>query len=210
MSSIVSALVSLLTGTKASLSDGELTEVILGPVSEESKKISADVPMSAVENGTEVGDHIHTKPSQFSVNTIFTDSSDLISAALSALSGGSMSVSDKIKTLEDWQKSGTLLTYSGPVFSSFLHSGYDMIVSDVVISDLSITRNNDTGAGVLVGIQLSKIPMATAAMTTIELPKALSSKTNKGVSATGTAQAAGSSGNGAAGGSSSILAKMML
>lgn len=210
MSTIVSTLVSLLTGTKASLSDGLMSEVILGPVSAENKQISADVPMSAVENGTQVGDHVHTKPAQFTVNTFLSDNFDLIGAALSLLSGSAMSVSDKITKLEKWQEEGALLTYSGPVFSSFMQSGYDMIVNDVVISDISINRSLDSGSGIQVGIQLSKIPIAFSEMTSVTLPKALTPKSNKGVSANGSAQAAGSSAGGASEGSKSILAKMML
>lgn len=204
--SVVSNIVSLLTNTKANLSDGS-DEVILGPVSEESENWTADVPTQAVEDGSEMTDHVHQNPGSFSVNTVFSDSSDLVSAAISLISGGdSMSVKDKVDKLKTWQKEGTLLTYSGPVFSSFLSPGYDMVVEDVVISGLSLRRSNDSGSALVVAISLSEIQIANAEETNIDLASALKSTTSKGTTANGTTSASTTT----SGGSSSILAKMLL
>lgn len=196
------SLADLLFSTPAMLYDSEtgLKELILGPIISEGESYSASVASHALENGSEVSDHVHAQPASFSVTTFLVDKNDLMSSAASLVLGSDKSVDEKITQLKEWHESGELLVYSGPVFSGFFEKGYDMYVEDVVISSMSIGRGVDKGAGLEVTLSLRKITIADTQMMSVNLPQPVKKAGAKGKTSTGKTSATAKS--------RSILSKM--
>jgi hypothetical protein len=186
------SLMDIIFGAPAMLYDKETEQykVLLGPISGEDESYSANVCSHAIENGSEVSDHVYSQPGSFTIKTFLADKNDLVSMAAGAVFGN-QTVSQKIALLKLWQNTGELLVYSGPVFSGLKFNGYDMYIEDVVITSLRISRNIDNGEGLDVSISLKKIIIADAFTTDIRLPQAARSASHTGLSSTGTASAVG-------------------
>lgn len=179
-------LLNLIFGTPGMLYDKKTgkNQVILGPISGEDESYSANVCSHAVENGSEISDHVHSQPGQFSIKTFLVDKNDLMAMAAGLVTGDNQTVSKKIALLKLWRETGELLVYSGPVFSGMVLSGYDMYVDNVVIAGLGISRSVDNGEGVEVSISLKNIIIADALKTSIRLPHAVRSAANAGQQST--------------------------
>jgi len=179
----------ILFGSPPTLSLGT-SEVILGPILSESKSGTATVSNHAVERDY-VSDHVHNQPDQFSIKTILADQNDLLAAASDAAKAAlrfkadTLSVKDKIEKLDTWKSNGELLKYSGPVFSGMGFKGYDMTVSDVVITKLDVARSSSTGSGVEVSISLQKVKIAEVLLKELKLAQAAKSTKKAGQSETG-------------------------
>lgn len=174
----------LLFGAPANLKDEYGYEVVLSPVLGHSKTGTAEVSDNAIEDGSTISDHVHDKPDTFSVETIMADQNDLAAAALSAFFTADKSVKEKIALLEAWKSMGMLLTYSGPVFSTFLAKGYDMHVANVVVTNLALSQKSDTGSAVSVTISLKRLVIATAVLRDINLPQAARARSSRGATPT--------------------------
>lgn len=186
------SLAEMLFDTPATLADSEtgLFEVVLGTILAEGEAYSASVAAHAIENGSEVSDHVHPQPESFSITTFMVDKNDLMGAAASLVLGSDMAVSDKIASLVDWHKNGELLIYSGPVFSGFFEKGYDMYVEDVVISSMNINRSPGKGVGVEVTLNLKKVTVVDTLFMMLNLPQPIKKAGAKGKAAKGKASAA--------------------
>ncbi len=183
----------LLFGTPANLKDEYGYEVILSPVLGQSKTGSADVSDNAIEDGSTISDHVHDKPDTFSIEVFLADQNDLAAAALASVFPTDKSVNEKLGYLEAWKSMGALLTYSGPVFSTFFMKGYDMHVTRVVITNLSLSQKPDSGAGVSLTIALKKLVIATAILRDINLPQAARAQAARGATPTQSASASAGS-----------------
>ena len=188
------ALSDLLFGTPAMIMcQKTTTEVILGPIIAESEKYSVSVASHALEDGSEVSDHVHAQPENFSVSTFLVDANDfandLMKSAASLIFGKQQSVAEKIALLRLWQDTGELVTYSGPVFSGLINKGYDIYVEDIIIENMSIERSADSGEGIKLTLSLRKIRIAQSHIANVNLPQAIRRSTTKGTTPTGTASA---------------------
>lgn len=184
-------ILNLIFGTPGMLYDKKTgkNQVILGPISGEDELYSANVCTHAIENGSEISDHVHSQPGQFSIKTFFVDKNDLMSMAAELVGVDNQTVSQKLALLKQWRETGELLIYSGPVFSGIIMRGYDMYVEDVVITSLGISRTVDNGDGVEVSISLKKIIIADALTTSIRLPQSVRPAANAGQQSTGSISA---------------------
>jgi hypothetical protein len=180
-------ILNLIFGTPGMLYDKKTgkNQVILGPISGEDESYSANVCSHAIENGSEISDHVHAQPGQFSIKTLLVDKNDVMALAAGLVTGSNQTVSQKLALLKDWRETGELLVYSGPVFSGMILSGYDMYVEDVVIIGLSISRTVDTGEGVEVSISLKKVIIADMLTTSVRLPQPVRPAANAGQQSTG-------------------------
>ncbi|MEW6525090.1 MAG: phage baseplate protein [Spirochaetota bacterium] len=180
-------LLNLIFGTPGMLYDKKTgkNQVILGPISGEDESYSANVCSHAVENGSEISDHVHAQPGQFSIKTFLVDKNDLMAMAVGLVTGDNQTVSEKLALLKLWRENGELLVYSGPVFSGLILRGYDMYVEDVVITSLGISRTVDNGEGMEVSLSLKKIIIADALTTSVRLPQPVRSATISGQHNTG-------------------------
>lgn len=185
------SLLNLLFGAPAMLYDKETGQyqVILGPISGEDESYSANACSHAVENGSEISDHVHAQPGQFSIKTFLVDKNDVMAMAAGLVTGDNQTVSQKLALLKLWRETGELLVYSGPVFSGMILRGYDMYVEDVVITSLGISRTVDNGEGVEVSISLKKVIIADALTTSVRLPQPVRPASNAGRQGTGSANA---------------------
>lgn len=177
------------------------TEVILGPVMSESENYSVEVSSYAIENGSEVSDHVHAQPETFSITTFLVDANDLMQSATSLIFGAKQSVAEKIALLRFWQDEGELVTYSGPVMSGLFSKGYDIYVEDLIINNMRIERNSNSGSGIEVTLEFKKIIIAYMEITKINLPQAIQRTSARGITSTGKTSPQPSS--------SSILSKML-
>jgi len=179
------ALSDMLSNTPAMITCQQTTtEVILGPVSSESESYSVSVASHALEDGSDVSDHVHAQPANFSVTTFLADKNDLMSSTASLVMSD-QSVADKIALLQLWQETGELLTYSGPVFSGFFEKGYDIYVENVVITSISTKRNTGNGSGIEVQLSLRKITIAETETAKVNLPQPVKRPGKKGKTETG-------------------------
>ena len=184
------ALSDLLFGTPAMIMcQKTTTEVILGPIIAESEKYSVSVASHALEDGSEVSDHVHAQPENFSVSTFLVDANDFMKSATSLIFGKQQSVMEKIALLRLWQDTGELVTYSGPVFSGLINKGYDIYVEDLIIENLSTERSADSGEGIKLTLSLRKIRIAQSHIANVNLPQAIRRSTTRGTSPTGTTSA---------------------
>lgn len=180
-------ILNLIFGTPGMLYDKKTgkNQVILGPISGEDESYSANVCVHAIESGSEISDHVHTQPGQFSIKTFFADKNDMMAMAAELVTANNQTVSQKLALLKEWRETGELLVYSGPVFSGMILRGYDMYVEDVVITSLGISRTVDNGDGVEVSISLKKILIADALTTSVRLPQPVRNVANAGQQSTG-------------------------
>ena len=168
------------------------TAVILSPLMSQSKSSSIQATDNAVEDGSIITDHIIRDPETIELEIFLADDNDLLGKAASAaksaigLNVDSMSVQDKIEMLEAWQETGTIVTYSGPIFSGLLKTGYDITASSMLITRVDCMQNTETGSGFNVGISLKKITIAEAVMKNSKLPMGAKKTTRKGESSTKT------------------------
>ena len=197
-------LMELFKNAPATLFDEYNTEVILTPLMGESFSGTATVTENAVEDGSIITDHVHSKPDSFSLRMMLVDKNDLAAAAVATLFGGDKSVEEKIQTLQIWKEFGDLLTYRGPIFSGLLTKGYDFYGEDLVITGLNVSRDADTGAALSVDITLQSIVIAQAMISEINLPQAARSRSSRGATARGSASASTTSTSGR----SSILSRL--
>lgn len=175
-------ILNLIFGTPGMLYDKKTgkNQVILGPISGEDESYSANVCVHAIENGSEISDHVHAQPGQFSIKTFLVDKNDAMAVVAGLVTGNNQTVSQKLALLKEWRETGELLVYSGPVFSGMILRGYDMYVEDVVITNLGISRTVDNGEGVEVSLSLKKILIADVLTTSIRLPQSVRSAANAG------------------------------
>ncbi len=162
-------------------------EIILGPVMSEGSTHTASVTNHAVEKGLNIGDHVRSNPDSFSVKTILVDKnitgglSDAVSAIVDPLT-----VKKKIKKLKQWRNDGALLKYSGPVFSGLVMNGYDIAAQNLVLTSITISRTQETGAGIDLSLSLQQVTIAQSMTQEIKLPQGAKNTTNKGQTEKGT------------------------
>lgn len=190
----------LLFGVPATLSDGS-TEVILSPVMSEGESFSAEITRNAIEDGSNITDHVHPQPKNISIMAFLADKNDLMAVAASLIFGADKTVTEKLGWLKAWMEFGVPLIYSGPVFSGVIKKGYDIFAEDMVISSLDIMRTSENGSGVEVSIALQEIIIAQARMESISLPQAARPRANRGATPRGSASGSG-------GGRRSVMSRM--
>jgi len=169
---------SILMGVPASLMSDD-DEVILKPVMSEDISESASVSNHAVEDGSDIADHVDPANGKLSISTIITRDMNLIGVSLF---GADKSPEEKITLLKKWLGCGTLLTYSGPVFKGIgvLKQGIDIEMRNLVLSGASFKRDVNTGGGFNVALTLEQIRIACAKEVVVDLPKAARSTVKKG------------------------------
>lgn len=186
----ISAIKGIFKNAPATIYDEDKNEVMLGPVTSEQLGMSAKITTHAVE-GKNISDHVHPEQDTFTIQTFLVDDDDLLAKiknkALSfvGLAGAIKSVEDKIAQLKSWKDSGALLTYSGPVFSTFLAKGFDINKPDLAINRIDINRNADTGDGIDISIAFQEMLIAQAVLVDIRLPQAARAVSGKGVAEKG-------------------------
>lgn len=173
---------SVLIGAPASLIS-EDDEIILRPVLSEDISESASVTSHAVEDGSDITDHVQPSPSKLSLSLVITRDMSI----LNMLVGSDKSPEEKIRTLELWRETGELLTYSGPVFKGvgIFKQGIDIDMKNIVITGMAFKRDSSTGGGFLVTLSFDQIKIAYAKTVSIALPKAAQSPRNQGQCETG-------------------------
>ena len=172
------SILAILTGAPASLmSDDE--EVIIKPVMSEDIGESASVSSHAVEEGSDVADHVDPANGKLSISTVITRNMDLIG---SALFGADKTPEEKIIQLNKWLNNGTLLVYSGPVFKGVgvFKQGIDIVMRNLVITSASFKRDGSTGGGFNVSMSLEQIRIAYAKKVSASLPISAKSTVKKG------------------------------
>ena len=164
------------------------TAVIISPLMSENVSASIQVTDNAVEDGSIITDHIVKDPQSIDIQAFLADANDLLGQAVNTaksaigLSVDTMTVKDKMEMLEAWKDTGTIVTYSGPVFSGLMTTGYDITASSMLITALNSSRNTETGSGLDVSISLKKILIAEAVMKNAKLPTQAKKTTKKGES----------------------------
>lgn len=173
---------SILMGVPASLMSDD-DEVIIKPVLSEDIGESASVSNHAVEEGSDVADHVDPANGKLSISTIITRDMSLIG---SAVFGSDKSPEEKIILLKKWLGNGALLTYSGPVFKGVgvFKQGIDIEMTNLVLTNASFKRDSSTGGGFSVALSLGQVRIARAKEVTVSLPKAAQSTVKKGPSET--------------------------
>ncbi|MCL2154189.1 MAG: hypothetical protein FWH53_00850 [Leptospirales bacterium] len=168
------------------------TTVILSPLMTESISASIQVTDNTVEDGSIITDHIIKDPKTIELEIFLADDNDLLGKAADMaksaleLNVDTMTVQDKIEMLEAWQEMGSIVTYSGPIFSGLITTGYDITASSMLITRVDISRNTETGSGFNVSMSLKKITIAEAVMKNSKLPTQAKKTTKKGESSTKT------------------------
>ena len=164
------------------------TAVILSPLMAENVSASIQVTDNAVEDGSIITDHITKDPAAIDIQVFLADNNDLLGQAANAvksaigLSVDTMTVKDKMEMLKAWAETGTIVTYSGPVFSGLLKTGYEIIASSMLITSINSSRDTETGSGMNVNISLRKIEIVEAVMKNSKLPSGAKKTTKKGES----------------------------
>lgn len=160
--------------------------IILGPVTSEGESGSIQLTENAVEDGSVVTDHIKKDPELVEVTTFLSDKNDILGKVVDAASSAlgltvdKLKVSEKITILKRFRDTGEIVTYSGPMFSSKITDGYDIIATSMLITSVNITRTNETGSGLDAKISLKKITIARATMENEKLPTDARKMTHKG------------------------------
>ena len=169
--------IGVLFGVPASLFS-ESDEIILKPVISEDISESASVTNHAVEDGSDVADHVEPANGKLSISTVISRDFDLIGAAMR----GDKEPEEKIILLKKWSATGELLTYSGPVFKGIgiFKQGIDIEMKNLVITNAAFKRDNGTGGGFNVSLSLEQVRLAYAKEAAIILPKAARTTVKKG------------------------------
>lgn len=176
---------SVIFGSKPFLSDG-IQIVSLGSLESEGFDGNADVTTHAVDFRVNASNHIHPRPISIPLQFYIADQGYVANSVAKivgdfGVSSDSLSVTEKIEIFETWRKSGALLEYSGPRFSSLLKPGFDLYEDDLAITSISAKRR---GHGMSVSMQLQKIPIMTAQYVDITIPQAKRPNRNGGNAAT--------------------------
>lgn len=170
----------VLTSTPPFLKSADEVYVYLGPILAESGSFNSSVTSHAVEDGDAVSDHVKPSPDTFSIKTKLVDFNETDRSSLSQarrLMVDKLTVKDKLDLLKTWRKSGALLTYNGPIFSSFNSRAYDMTATDIVITSLQEARVDSI---IEVSLSFQKVTIATSMTREIDLPQAAKTTKNKG------------------------------
>jgi len=166
-------------GAPASIAK-DMDEVILGPVTAEGANFAASVTNHAVEEGFNISDHVRNNPDTFSIKTILVDrdpSDYLAVGQAKKFIKDRLSVQEKIDKLKQWKHDGELLKYSGPMFSSLLKTGYDIVETDLVITGLTLARAD---SAIEASISIQKVIIAKSMTKEVKLPQAAKNTQNKG------------------------------
>lgn len=157
---ILESISKLILGGTANLSDSDGNLLYFKVVESESIGRSSSITSYAVEStGKNISDNMTVNPLTFSLKTILCDDKTLLDYV----------TADKFKTaaekkarLESWCTSGTILTYTGPKFSSLslTTSGLDVILSKLVITNIQLERSSETGGGFSLSLSFQQIMTA--------------------------------------------------
>jgi hypothetical protein len=159
--------------SQAFLSDG-IFDVVLDSVMEISENDAFVVTKHTIEDGADISDHIKSDPKTVEISAILTDNDfDL----LDPFSFFDETIEDREETLEIWKDDKPILTYFG----------HEKDIEDVVISNISRSKNQDTGEGLAIDISLVKVNVAFFLVSAISL----SAVTAKGATSKGTSKKAG-------------------
>lgn len=170
----------ILSNTPPFLKSSDDVYVYLGPILSEGGSFNSSVTSHAVEDGEAISDHVKPSPDSFSIKTKLVDFNDTDRSSLSQarrLLVDRLTVKDKLDLLKSWRKSGTLLTYNGPLFSSLNSRAYDMTATSIVITSL---QENRVDSIIEVSLSFQKITIATSMTKEIDLPQAAKTTKNKG------------------------------
>ncbi|MBN2157927.1 MAG: hypothetical protein JW807_00925 [Spirochaetes bacterium] len=169
----------VLFGVPASISQGA-DEVILGPVTSEDGNYTASVTKHAIESGDTVSDHVKNNPDTISIKTMLADRdiTDYAAVGMAArFLKDRLTVKEKIDKLKNWKNAGELLKYSGPMFSSLMRTGFDIMETDLVITSLRLARSD---SAVEASLSLQKVVIAKSMTKEIKLPQAAKQTQSKG------------------------------
>lgn len=197
LAAIAGKLVNAITGDKDRpvLEDASGIQVMLDVVTEQTQDSNSVVTRHAVEYSekfqlAQVTDNTKPDPDNLILKAVLSNHTGVsalnpasygraLAGTLGNLTGGLISAEDtiqpRIDQLRAWKDKGRLLTYQSKKRK----------FSDAVISKISDTHSAQTGDGLAVTINLTKITIANAATVTIDVkkPKAAkkTKKTNKSV-----------------------------
>jgi hypothetical protein len=130
----------------AYLSD-EIDDVLFNVVVDESTSDSNDVTAHAIEDGSDVEDHVVGKPRTFAINIILSDDTIDLLDPMSVVNRFTATIKDREEILEDWNELKKVLTYYA----------VDRDIEDVVIQSMTRRKSLDTGSGLGFSLTLCRV-----------------------------------------------------
>lgn len=141
--------------TRAFLSDG-IDDVVFDVIITENDSDSLNVTRHAVEDGSDVTDHVNSTPRKFSIDAILTDA-DL--DVLNPVSFLNKTIDERLDVIDKWIKKKKVLTYYG----------HDKDIEDVIVQSISRKRSQSTGDGLEVSLSIDKINIVSSVQQNIDI-----------------------------------------
>lgn len=141
--------------TRAFLSDG-VDDIILDVVISDNESDTLQVTRHTIEDGSDITDHVNTKPKKFSVEAIFTDDD------LDLLNPGSFfnkTISERLDVINAWIEQKIVLTYYG----------HTKDFEDVVIESIGRKKALATGEGISISLKIAKINIVESIQTDVTI-----------------------------------------
>ena len=163
------------TRTRVFLSDGGMSHLLLNVLKDFTENDSNEITNYAIEDGSDISDHIFQKPKTINLNAVLTDEIDNTQDVEEFINSLTSTIDNRMKMLQGWLDDKTTLTYCG----------YDNDIKDVLIESISRNSNQETGSGLNISISLKQINIANSMTVTTGLPKAGGPSAKSKVSAAG-------------------------
>lgn len=140
---------------RAFLSDGD-KDVLLDVILSDSESDTMQVTRHAIEEGSDVSDHVIESPKDFTVEAVLTDD-DL--DVYDPQSFANKKIRERLKIIQEWIDNKIVLSYFGQ----------DVDFQSVVIQRISRIKAPDTGEGIKISLSLSKITIAQSETTEVNV-----------------------------------------
>jgi len=168
---------SFLGGDRCYLEDTSGKRVIFHSVDSESWSGSTTVSSYAIENREDVSDHIKVGSDSISLKVTLTNHTGInilnpkSMTRINPAGGVDDLISDNLKILKQWRSKGELLTYYGAVSEP---------ESDLVITQLSPSKDSSTGEAVDISISLQRVVIASEKKLRSDIPISVRETQQKG------------------------------
>lgn len=140
---------------RAFISDST-NEVLIDVVMSDTESDTMQVTRHAIEEGSDVTDHIIESPKEFSFDAILTDD-DLDTSDPNSFKN--KKIDERLKIIQTWIDNKTVLSYYG----------HDVDLDYVVIQSINRVKAQDTGEGIKLSLSLTKITIAKSQTTEVSI-----------------------------------------
>jgi len=139
--------------TQAFLSDG-IDNVLFDVVISDNEADTLQVTRHTIESGSDITDHVNTKPKKFSIEAVLTDDD------LDLLNPGSFfnkTIGERLDVIKLWIEDKAILTYYG----------HTKDIEDVVIESVGRKKTLATGEGISISLKIAKVNIVESVQTDV-------------------------------------------